>query len=341
MAKEKGEPAEKKGPPKGKPEKAPKADKGIARETGRWGDSPQGAYDGKSAGGQVQKGSPPGSRQEVGPDEPDEPAEADENQRQHGRRQGVARQEPHAAGGRHLAKITGQKPQMTKARVAVSGFRLRENNEIGCRVTLRGHRMYEFLDRLISVALPRIRDFRGINPKSFDGHGNYSIGLTRAVGIPGNRSGQGDVRAGHGHHHSSRARTTTTRRANCCGLSACRSGMPRRSLWAMPRPQRSEGRYTNRNRSGADGRTDRGREKAHGHRSEERSSSRSSWRSWRPAASRIRQGQDAAARIDSRFGCGCKLRPAAGGVSQVRHLPHLFPDMASDGLIPGVRKASW
>src|SRR5262245_55723413 len=70
----------------------------------------------------------------------------------------------------HLSLIAGQRPQVTKARMAVSGFRLREGNEIGCRVTLRGRRMYEFLDRLINVALPRIRDFRGINPKSFDGN---------------------------------------------------------------------------------------------------------------------------------------------------------------------------
>src|SRR5260370_22514993 len=77
-----------------------------------------------------------------------------------------------------LTQITGQKAQVTKARVAVSAFRLREGNEIGCRVTLRGRRMYEFLDRLISIALPRIRDFRGVNPKSFDGHGNFSLGLT-------------------------------------------------------------------------------------------------------------------------------------------------------------------
>ncbi len=83
-----------------------------------------------------------------------------------------------------LAQITGQQPQVTRARVAVSGFRLREGNEIGCRVTLRGKRMYEFLDRLISVALPRIRDFRGINPKSFDGHGNYSLGLTEQSVFP-------------------------------------------------------------------------------------------------------------------------------------------------------------
>ena len=76
------------------------------------------------------------------------------------------------------------RPQVTKARVAVSGFRLREGNEIGCRVTLRGRRMYEFLDRLISVALPRIRDFRGVNPKSFDGHGNYSLGLAEQRCFP-------------------------------------------------------------------------------------------------------------------------------------------------------------
>jgi large subunit ribosomal protein L5 len=83
-----------------------------------------------------------------------------------------------------LSQITGQRAQITKAKVAVSGFRLREGNEIGCRVTLRGKRMYEFLDRLISIALPRIRDFRGVNPKSFDGHGNYSLGLSEQMVFP-------------------------------------------------------------------------------------------------------------------------------------------------------------
>jgi large subunit ribosomal protein L5 len=83
-----------------------------------------------------------------------------------------------------LAQIAGQRPQITKSRIAVSGFRLREGMDIGCRVTLRGARMYEFLDRLISVALPRIRDFRGVNPKSFDGHGNYSLGLTEQQVFP-------------------------------------------------------------------------------------------------------------------------------------------------------------
>ncbi len=84
----------------------------------------------------------------------------------------------------HLALIAGQRPQITKARKAVSGFRLRQGYEIGCRVTLRGKRMYEFLDRLINIALPRIRDFRGVNPKSFDGNGNYSMGLTEQLVFP-------------------------------------------------------------------------------------------------------------------------------------------------------------
>jgi large subunit ribosomal protein L5 len=83
-----------------------------------------------------------------------------------------------------LAQITGQKALVTKAKKAVSGFRLREGNEIGCKVTLRGQRMYEFLDRLISIALPRIRDFRGVNPKSFDGNGNYTLGLAEQLVFP-------------------------------------------------------------------------------------------------------------------------------------------------------------
>ncbi|MDR3623340.1 MAG: 50S ribosomal protein L5 [Paludisphaera borealis] len=83
-----------------------------------------------------------------------------------------------------LAKISGQRPATTKAKTSVSGFRLREGNDIGCKVTLRGKRMYEFLDRLVSIALPRIRDFRGVNPNSFDGHGNYSLGLAEQVVFP-------------------------------------------------------------------------------------------------------------------------------------------------------------
>jgi len=84
----------------------------------------------------------------------------------------------------HLTLIAGQKAQVTKSRVAVSGFRLRENSEIGCRVTLRGKRMYEFLDRLVNAALPRIRDFRGLSPKSFDGNGNYTMGVSEQLIFP-------------------------------------------------------------------------------------------------------------------------------------------------------------
>jgi large subunit ribosomal protein L5 len=83
-----------------------------------------------------------------------------------------------------LTQITGQRAQVTRAKVAIAGFRLRQGNEIGCRVTLRGRRMYEFLDRLISIALPRIRDFRGVNPKSFDGNGNYNMGLNEQAIFP-------------------------------------------------------------------------------------------------------------------------------------------------------------
>jgi large subunit ribosomal protein L5 len=83
-----------------------------------------------------------------------------------------------------LTQIAGQRAQVTKAKVAVSSFKLRQGNEIGCRVTLRGQRMYEFLDRLINVALPRIRDFRGVNPKSFDGNGNYSMGVSEQLIFP-------------------------------------------------------------------------------------------------------------------------------------------------------------
>jgi len=84
----------------------------------------------------------------------------------------------------HLGLITGQRAQITKSRVAVSGFRLREGMEVGCRVTLRGLRMYEFLDRLITLALPRVRDFRGLNPKGFDGRGNYNMGLNEQLVFP-------------------------------------------------------------------------------------------------------------------------------------------------------------
>jgi large subunit ribosomal protein L5 len=80
--------------------------------------------------------------------------------------------------------LAGQKAQRTRARTSVAAFRLREGMEVGVRVTLRGRRMYEFLDRLITLALPRVRDFRGLNPNGFDGHGNYSFGLTEQFVFP-------------------------------------------------------------------------------------------------------------------------------------------------------------
>ncbi len=83
-----------------------------------------------------------------------------------------------------LTQISGQKPLVTKSRNAIAGFKLRENLPIGCKVTLRGWRMYEFLDRLISLALPRVRDFRGLSPTAFDGHGNYSLGLSEQLVFP-------------------------------------------------------------------------------------------------------------------------------------------------------------
>ena len=83
-----------------------------------------------------------------------------------------------------LAKVAGQKPIITRAHRSVAGFKIREGWPIGCKVTLRAQRMYEFLDRLISMAIPRIRDFRGLNSKSFDGHGNYSMGVREQIIFP-------------------------------------------------------------------------------------------------------------------------------------------------------------
>jgi len=83
-----------------------------------------------------------------------------------------------------LATIAGQQPAITKARKSISNFKLREGMAIGCRVTLRGERMYEFLDRLMNLALPRVRDFRGVSPKAFDGRGNYTLGMKDQLVFP-------------------------------------------------------------------------------------------------------------------------------------------------------------
>ena len=83
-----------------------------------------------------------------------------------------------------MAQIAGQKPVITRARKAIANFKLREGNPVGCKVTLRRWRMYEFLDRLVNVAIPRIRDFRGVSPKAFDGNGNYALGLSEQLIFP-------------------------------------------------------------------------------------------------------------------------------------------------------------
>ena len=83
-----------------------------------------------------------------------------------------------------MAAIAGQKPVITRARKAIANFKLREGMPIGCMVTLRGVKMYEFLDRLLSIALPRVRDFKGLSPKSFDGRGNYSLGIREQITFP-------------------------------------------------------------------------------------------------------------------------------------------------------------
>ena len=90
------------------------------------------------------------------------------------------------AAANDLTLIAGQKPVITTAKKSIAGFKVREGMAIGCKVTLRGDRMYEFLDRLVTIALPRVRDFRGLSPKSFDGRGNYAMGLKEHIVFPGN-----------------------------------------------------------------------------------------------------------------------------------------------------------
>ena len=98
--------------------------------------------------------------------------------------QAVAEKKRIESATRELALLAGQKPVVCKARKSVSNFKLRTGYPIGCKVTLRGDRMYEFLDRLISIVIPRIRDFRGLNPQAFDGQGNYSMGVTEQSVFP-------------------------------------------------------------------------------------------------------------------------------------------------------------
>ena len=101
---------------------------------------------------------------------------------------GETKEDPKAleAAIRDLQTITGQKPIVTKAKKSIANFKLREGTEIGAKVTLRGDRMWSFLDRLMNIVLPRVRDFRGISPNAFDGRGNYTLGLLGTIDFPGN-----------------------------------------------------------------------------------------------------------------------------------------------------------
>lgn len=99
-------------------------------------------------------------------------------------RDGVQDKKKVAKAAKEIEAIAGQKAVITKARKSIAGFKLREGMPIGAKVTLRSERMYEFLDRLITIAMPRIRDFQGVNPKSFDGHGNYAMGLKEQLVFP-------------------------------------------------------------------------------------------------------------------------------------------------------------
>ena len=125
-----------------------------------------------------------------------------------------------------MTLITGQKPLITLSRKAIANFKLRENLPIGCKVTLRGFRMYEFLDRLISIALPRVRDFRGLDPNGFDHSGNYNIGLTEQLVFPELNPDKFTTPQGNEHHdgHERRQRRRGPRdvpwfwNADACGI---------------------------------------------------------------------------------------------------------------------------
>jgi large subunit ribosomal protein L5 len=122
---------------------------------------------------------------------------------------------------KHLEAITGQKAKITKARRSIAAFRLREGMEIGCCVTLRRKMMYEFVDRLVTIALPRVRDFRGLNPKAFDGHGNFSMGLTEQLVFP-------EIDADKAHNtQGMNIAVVTTAKTNAEGLSLLKAiGFP-------------------------------------------------------------------------------------------------------------------
>jgi large subunit ribosomal protein L5 len=127
---------------------------------------------------------------------------------------------------RDLEIISGQRPVVTKARTSIAGFKLRQGQSIGCMVTLRGDRMWEFLDRLIALAIPRVRDFRGLSPRSFDGHGNYTFGVTEQLIFPEIDYDKVDAPRGMDITIVTTARTDDEGRAllNACGFPFRREG---------------------------------------------------------------------------------------------------------------------
>ena len=129
-----------------------------------------------------------------------------------------------------LTKITGQKPQVTKARKSIAQFKLREGQPIGAHVTLRGDRTWEFLDRLLSLALPRIRDFRGLSDKQFDGNGNYTFGLTEQCDVPRDRPGPDRPRSRLRHHCRDHREERRRGSRAAASSSASRSVRTRREL---------------------------------------------------------------------------------------------------------------
>ena len=123
-----------------------------------------------------------------------------------------------------LALIAGQKAIVTRARKAISTFKVRENMPIGAKVTLRKTRMYEFLDRLVTIALPRVRDFRGLDPKSFDGRGNYALGVKEHIIFPEIDYDKAEAQCWASTSWCARPPRPTPRRARCCAPSTSRSG---------------------------------------------------------------------------------------------------------------------
>ena len=124
---------------------------------------------------------------------------------------------------KELAVIAGQKPVRCKAKKSVANFKVREGMETGLKVTLRGDRMYEFLDRLITLAIPRVKDFRGLDPNGFDKTGNYNFGFTEQTVFPEVDVADGDVPAGHEHHDGDDGREPRAGPRAAASSSACRS----------------------------------------------------------------------------------------------------------------------